>query len=58
MADIVGQFFRSNTETELSMNLIIAVRAERQLPDAAVLTSWMRRELDAETATEAAAAGP
>ena len=54
----IGQFFRSTREIELSLNLIIAVRAERQLPDAEVLTSWMRRELAAETATEAAAAAP
>ena len=55
---VIGQFFRSTSESEVEMTLIIAVRAERQLSEAEVLTSWMRRELSTETATEAAAAGP
>ena len=54
----IGGLFRSTSESEAWMNLIIAVRAERQLPDAELLTSWMRRELAAGTATGAAAAAP
>lgn len=41
----IGAFFRRTVDIEQSTHLLIAVRAERDRPEAVVLTSWLAREL-------------
>jgi type II secretory pathway component GspD/PulD (secretin) len=40
-----GAFFRATRDMTLKTNLLIAVRAQRDRPEAVVLTRWMQREL-------------
>jgi general secretion pathway protein D len=55
---ILGALFRSSSEIALTTHLLIAVRAERDRPEAVVLTNWLRRELADRERPVAAATSP